>query len=113
VEGARLLGLAEVREGDVRLTPTGKTYAEASIEQRKQIFREAALERVPLLRQIHSALRAKSDHALPAEFFRDILDEHFSADEVPRQMETAIDWGRYAEIFDYDSQSERLLGTEP
>ena len=112
VEAARLLGFAEVSEGDVRLTPTGKTYAEASIEQRKQIFREAALERIPLLRQIHTALRAKSDHAMPAEFFRDILDDRFSADEAPRQMETAMDWGRYAEIFDYDSQSDRLLGTE-
>jgi NitT/TauT family transport system ATP-binding protein len=112
VEAAQLLGFAEVKEGDVRLTPIGKTYAEASIEQRKQIFREAALERVPLLRQMQTALRAKSDHALPAEFFRDILGERFSADEVPRQMETALDWGRYAEIFDYDSQSERLLGTE-
>jgi NitT/TauT family transport system ATP-binding protein len=112
VEAAQLLGLVEVKEGDVRLTPAGKTYAEASIEQRKEIFREAALGRVPLLRQIQTALCAKSDHALPAEFFRDILGERFSADEVPRQMDTAIDWGRYAEIFDYDSQSERLLGTE-
>ena len=112
VEAAQLLGLVEVKEGDVRLTPAGKTYAEASIEQRKEIFRAAALERVPLLRQIHNALRAKSDHAMPAEFFRDILDERFSTDEAPRQMEMAIDWGRYAEIFDYDSQSERLLGTE-
>ena len=112
VEAARLLGLVEVKEGDVRLTPAGKTYADASIEQRKQIFREAALARVPLLQQMHNALRAKSDHALPAEFFRDILDERFSAEEAPRQMATAIDWGRYAEIFDYDSQSERLMGTE-
>ena len=46
---------------------------------------------------------------MPDEFFRDILDEHFSQDESDRQMETAIDWGRYAEIFDYDAGTKRLF----
>ena len=30
----------------------------------------------------NSALASKSDHTMPLEFFRDILDEHFSDDEV-------------------------------
>ncbi len=41
------------------------------------------------------------------EFFHDILDEHFAEDEVHRQFETAMNWGRYAEIFDYDRESGR------
>jgi len=112
VEAARLLGFAEVNEGDVRITATGRSFAEGDIEQRKKLFRQAALERIPLLRQIYHSLRAKSDHALPAEFFRDVLDERFSAEDAARQLETAIEWGRYAEIFDYDSASERLQGIE-
>jgi len=113
VQAAEMLGFAEVKEGDVRITPAGRSFAEGDIEQRKKLFRQAALERIPLLRQIHNALRAKSDSTLPVEFFRNILDERFSAQEAPRQLETAIEWGRYAEIFDYDSASERLLGSEP
>jgi len=108
VEAATLLGFVEVVEGDARLSASGRAYAEASIDQRKQIFREAALERVALLRHIQSALRSKNDHALPAEFFRDILDERFSDEEAHRQFQTALDWGRYAEIFEYDSGSDRL-----
>ena len=46
------------------------------------------------------------------EFFRDILDEQFSEEESRRQLETAIQWGRYAEIFDYDSASGKLTLTE-
>jgi NitT/TauT family transport system ATP-binding protein len=46
------------------------------------------------------------------EFFRDILDEHFSDDEMQRQFDTAVNWGRYAEIFDYDRESGRLTQTE-
>ena len=46
---------------------------------------------------------------MPLEFFRDILQEHFSDEEVRRQIETALNWGRYGEIFTYDSESDRLL----
>lgn len=109
VEACALLGFAEVKEGDARLTPPGRAFADAGIDQRKQIFREAALERIPLLRHIQSALRSKTDHALPAEFFRDVLDERFSDEEAGRQFQTALDWGRYAEIFEYDSGSDRLM----
>ena len=55
------------------------------------------------------ALDTKSDHAMPVEFFRDILDEHFSEEEVNQQIDTALNWGRYAEIFTYDSEDERLI----
>ncbi|HMD31772.1 MAG TPA: AAA-associated domain-containing protein, partial [Candidatus Acidoferrales bacterium] len=108
VEACTLLGFIEVAEGDARLTAAGHAYAEAGIDRRKQIFRDAALERVSLLRHIQGALRSKTDHTLPAEFFRDILDERFSAEDADRQLKTALDWGRYAEIFEYDSASDRL-----
>ncbi len=112
VEAAQLLGLVRVHEGDIEITPQGRAFAEADILSRKRIFREADLAHVPLLRQIEHALRAKSDHTLPDDFFRDILDEHFSEEEAQRQLMTAIHWGRYAEIFDYDAQSGRLFLTE-
>ncbi|MGA7423894.1 MAG: hypothetical protein WBW77_14495, partial [Candidatus Sulfotelmatobacter sp.] len=31
---------------------------------------------------------------------------------VQRQFDTATNWGRYAEIFDYDRESGRLVQTE-
>ena len=42
------------------------------------------------------------------EFFRDVLDEHLSLDDVQRQIDTALNWGRYAEVFTYDSETDRL-----
>ena len=60
---------------------------------------------------MNSALISKSDHTMPLEFFRDILEEHFSDDEVQRQIDTMLNWGRYGEIFTYDSESDRLLLT--
>ena len=108
VEAAVLLAFAKSDKGDVEITPEGKAFAEADIATRKSLFREAVLAHVSLLKQMNNVLHSKSDHAMPLEFFRDILDEHFARDETQRQIETALDWGRYADIFKYDSASDRL-----
>jgi NitT/TauT family transport system ATP-binding protein len=113
VEAAGLLSFAVSDKGDLQITPLGKEFAEADIATRKRIFREAALAHVPLLQQMHNALLSKSDHSLPLEFFRDILDEHFPREEVQRQIETALDWGRYGDIFTYDSEADRLALYQP
>ena len=104
-----MLGFAESTQGDVQLTPAGKEFAEADITTRKKLFREAVLSHVKLIQQIRNALERKSDRAVPMEFFRDVLDEHLSQEDTQRQLDTALNWGRYAEIFTYDSQTDRLL----
>src|SRR5271169_1282790 len=112
VDTASLLGLLRVEEGDAIITAEGSEFAHADIQTRKAIFRKAALANVPLLRQMEQSLKAKADRTLSDEFFRDLLDEHFSEDESRRQLETAIQWGRYAEIFDYDAATGKLTLTE-
>ncbi len=112
VEAGALLGFATLKEGDVQITPQGITFADADIQRRKELFRHAALEHVTILKQIDSVLKRKSDHSIADEFFHDILDEHFAEDEVQRQFETAMNWGRYAEIFDYDRESGRIVQSE-
>src|SRR5580658_1924919 len=112
VDTAVLLGMLRLEEGDTIITPEGQAYAQGDIQARKAIFRKAALTNVPLLAQMQNALKAKSNRTLSDEFFRDLLDEHFSEDESRRQLETAIQWGRYAEIFDYDAATGKLTLTE-
>jgi len=109
LEACQLLGFAWLKEGDVQLSRQGVQFADADIQRRKVLFREAALEHVTILKQIDSILKKKSDHSINDEFFRDVLDEHFSEDEVQRQFDTAVNWGRYGEIFDYDRESGRLV----
>jgi NitT/TauT family transport system ATP-binding protein len=108
VEGATLLGFAAAHEGDVKVTPEGRAFAAAGISSRKSLFREAALGHVILLQRMKSALDARSDHVMPLEFFHDLLDERFTETEVEKQLETALNWGRYAEIFSYDPESDNL-----
>ena len=113
IEASVLLGFATLKEGDVQITAEGTRFAEADILTRKILFRQAALKHIVILQQIDSVLHAKTYHSISQEFFYDILDEHFSQDEVERQFETAMNWGRYAEIFDFDRESHRLVLAEP
>jgi NitT/TauT family transport system ATP-binding protein len=113
VEAATLLAFVRSERGDIELTSAGKAFAEADISARKELFREAALTHVTLLQQMNSSLASKSSHTMPLELFRDILEEHFSDDEVRRQIETALNWGRYGEIFTYDSETDRLMLHDP
>ena len=113
VDACVVLGFVKVEQGDAEVTELGREIAAGDIQKRKHLFRDAALGHVPLLQQIASALQAKADGTMPLEFFHDLLDEHFSDDEVQRQLETAVQWGRYAEIFDYDSVTGRLSRTTP
>jgi NitT/TauT family transport system ATP-binding protein len=112
VDTAVLLGMLKLEEGDAIITTDGQAFAQGDIQGRKAIFRKAVLTNIPLFRQMEQSLKAKADRRLPAEFFEDLLDEHFSEEEARRQLETAIQWGRYAEIFDYDAASGKLTLTE-
>ena len=109
VDAAQLLGFLKIEEGDASITEAGSEFANSEILRQKELFRDAAVEHVLLLRQIRRALESKSDHTVPEEFFLDMIDEQFSAEESQRQMETAITWGRYAELFDFDAAKRRFV----
>ncbi len=112
VDAAQLLGFLIVTEGDAAITPTGAEYANSEILRQKELFRTAAVDNVLLLRQIVRAIEAKSDGTVSEEFFHDMLDEQFSEDETLRQLETAINWGRYAELFDFDASRRRFIAPQ-
>jgi NitT/TauT family transport system ATP-binding protein len=109
VDAARLLGFLTVNEGDAEITPIGTEFANSEILHQKEVFRKAAIENVLLLRQIVRAVETKSDGSVSEEFFHDVLDEQFSEEETLRQLETAISWGRYAELFDFDAARRRFI----
>jgi NitT/TauT family transport system ATP-binding protein len=109
VDAAQLLGFLKIEEGDAAITESGEEFTNSEILRQKELFRDAALENVLLLRQIRRALETKSDHTVPEEFFLDMLDEQFSEEECQHQIETAVTWGRYAELFDFDAGRRRFV----
>jgi len=108
LDAAVLLGFADVADGDVRLTPVGQDFATTTILRSKDLFRQQVLERVPVMSSILHTLQQKADGGLRADFFLDIWDDYFPTEEAERQLATAVDWGRYGELFEFDSGDGRL-----
>ncbi len=112
VDAAALLGFLTITEGDAEITPAGAEFANSEILRQKELFRTAAVANVLLLRQIVRALESKSDGSVSEEFFHDLLDEQFTEEITLKQLETAVSWGRYAELFDFDAARRRFIRVE-
>jgi NitT/TauT family transport system ATP-binding protein len=100
VEAARLLGWAKVAKGDYDLTAEGRRVAGATVAERKQLFRERVRE-LPLIASILRALAAAAPVSRATILAG--LRPQVAAREAERQVDTAVDWGRWAELFDYDA----------
>ncbi|MCQ4084894.1 nitrate/sulfonate/bicarbonate ABC transporter ATP-binding protein [Streptomyces sp. RB6PN25] len=108
VDAAAMLGLARTHDARLTITPEGREFVAADILTSKQLFARHAAAHAPLVRAIVQALAATEGHTLREGFFLDLLRRGFSLEEARRQLETAVDWGRYAELYDYDADDGRL-----
>ena len=112
-DAAQLLGLAEVADADIEITELGREFVTADILRSKEIFARQAEERAPLVRAILRSLRATKDGTLGEGFFLDLLRRGFSEEEVQKQLDIAIQWGRYGELFDFDANTGQLTLERP
>jgi NitT/TauT family transport system ATP-binding protein len=101
-DAAELLGFAQVAQGDIVLLPAGQAFTDADIQARKPLFAEALKRRVPLVAHVLRVLETRPDHRAPEERFLRELEDFMLDEDAEGVLETAIDWGRYAELFEYD-----------
>ena len=113
VDAADLLDFAQVTEADLEITARGKEWVEADILISKQLFAKTTATRAPLVRAIIRSLEATGDGTLNERFFLDLLGRGFSEDEARAQLDTAIDWGRYGELFEFDVHTGELVLSPP
>jgi NitT/TauT family transport system ATP-binding protein len=112
VDALVMLAFADLRDDRLELSGNGKVFAGASIQDSKEIFARACLEHAPLVRTIYRSLRGSMDDTLPAGFFTDILRTSFGEEEAARQLDVAVNWGRYAELYDYDAARGEIIREE-
>jgi len=106
VEVGDLLGFTIVQEGDLLLTPLGRAYADASILARKAIIAGRVL-RLPVIAWIYETLQRDDNGRVARDYFHEKLEADFG-DLTERQLDTAISWGRHAELFAYDDNAGEL-----
>ncbi len=110
-EALNLLGFATLQEQTLTLTEAARGFHDADIQSRKGIFAEHLTRHVPLIRHIRQVLTERADHSAPETRFLAELQDHVSAEDAEDILQTAINWGRNAELFSYD-YDEGVLSLE-
>jgi len=112
IEAAELLGFARIENGNLILTPLGEAFAEASIQARKEIF-ASRLRRLPFFRWMLRMIAAADNQSLRWEVLLTALEPEFPPEVAERQLDIALEWGRYAELFAYDDAEGRFFLETP
>ena len=112
VDAARMLGLLDIDGAQAFLTDAGREWCVADIQRSKEQFAALAVVHAPLVKTIVKALGNSSDSSLHDDFFRDLLRRGYNDTDAEKQLDIAIDWGRYGELFDYDANSGELILAE-
>ena len=95
------MGFATVAQGDITLTALGQTFVDASILARKEIF-ATRIRRLPMFRWLLNMLEKADAHALEWDVIQSALEFDFLPEEAEKQVDVAVNWGRYAELISYD-----------
>ena len=106
IEAVELLGFAQVADGDIELTAAGRLFVDADVQERKELFARHLIARVPLAARVRAVLDERHNHRAPGTRFRTELEDLLSEEEAERVLDTAIDWGRYAEVYAYDDNAD-------
>jgi NitT/TauT family transport system ATP-binding protein len=107
-EALHILEFAELKDGAIKLTAAGRLFAQSGTDERKRLFGEHLLRFVPLVAHIRHVLKEREDHLAPRVRFESELEDHLNASDAEKTLRTAIGWGRYAELFVYDDETQML-----
>jgi NitT/TauT family transport system ATP-binding protein len=108
-----ILHLADLNDGELTLTAAGARFVELDSDERKTMFAEHPRQFVPLASHISGVLNAREDHRAPRRRFQDELEDHLSHEAAESTMSSIITWGRYAELFTYESRTRTFANAKP
>jgi NitT/TauT family transport system ATP-binding protein len=75
---------------------------------RQQLLGQQLLAHVPLAAHIRHSLEQAPAGELPQEPFLDLLEESLDRATAERVLRTAIEWGRYGEVFEFDLRTGQI-----
>lgn len=104
---AEILGLVSTPAGDVVVEPLGKKFLESDVNGRKLLIREQ-LRNHGLFSYLIRLLKAQEDRSLTKEVVLEHLAMLLPNDPPERLFNRIVAWGRFAELFGYNKDSDRF-----
>ena len=108
-EAAELLGFVKIESGDIELADLGRKVVDGDENAKKAIFRQQMLANVLLARRIRAELEKAEDSRVGREVILEFLGSSFTPEESERQVLAIVDWARYAELFDYNPETDQFF----
>jgi NitT/TauT family transport system ATP-binding protein len=112
-ETLQMMRFAELAGGDLALTDVGLAFANGAQDERKRIFARQLLTYVPLAAHVRRVLDERTSHVARRNRFIDELEDFMGEDDAEQTLRAIVSWGRYAEIFAYEDESERFTLENP
>ena len=108
-EAAEILGFVNIEHGDIEFTDVGRKVIDGDENAKKEIFRQRMIAGVVLAKKIMVELEKADEHRIGRERILESMDYSFSPEESEKQLTTVVDWARYAELFDYDPETDEFF----
>ena len=112
-ESLQLMRFAEVAHGDITLSEAGRQFVEGDSDTRKRLFGRQLVAHVPIVALICRVLDERPTHKAPYRRFSEELEDVMSEGYADETMDAAVNWGRYAELFAFDEQSQTFSLENP
>ena len=105
-EGARILGLAHIREGVVTLTPLARAWLQGDSKERRRVLQDQ-IAGLRLTRWICERLRF-ANGSLPEVGLLNELAALLPPPETSSTFRTLLNWASYAQILRYDEDGRTV-----
>jgi NitT/TauT family transport system ATP-binding protein len=107
VKAAEMLDLVDTPKDDVLMTQAGWYFLAAPPPARKTFFRQAILK-LRLFQMLTAHLAESPDGRVDADSVLEELATLLPYDHPAKLLETMIAWGRYAELIDFDQNTNAV-----
>jgi NitT/TauT family transport system ATP-binding protein len=106
-KAAEMLGLVDTPKDDVLMTQAGWYFLAAPSPARKAMFRQAIMK-LRLFQMLTARLNEAPEKRIDADSVLEELGTLLPYDHPAKLLETLIAWGRYAELIDFDQNTNTV-----
>ncbi len=107
VKGAEMLGTVDTPGDLVRLTDVGREIVAAPAPDKRALFQRRLLT-LGVFAEVIRFLAEEPDRPRSGDDVRHFLSEKLPGQAIEELFQTIVTWGRYGQLFEYDSRADEL-----
>lgn len=107
VKAAELLDFVDTPKHTVVMTPLGKQFLDAKVNERKRLLNQQ-LRTLHLFQRVCELLKSQENFAVDEDLVLEELAVWLPTERPQTMFKTIVRWGRYAELFGYNADERKL-----